>query len=1132
MEADDDEIKVSHRGKKYGRNDLDFDLFDKVEKSHGRKKVKQNTNKKETTQKTYNNKTNFDFFDRTDKYDDTKKIKPNTNRRENNQKTYDNEIDYDIFDRTDKFDDRKKMKSNINKKEIAQKSHYNKPNYDLFDRTDKFDDTRKMKSNYNKKENNQKTYNEIDYDIFDRSDRLDDRKKMKSNINKKDNNQKSYNEIDYDIFDRVDKFDDRKKMKSNVKENNQRAYNNDINYDLFDRVEKFDNRKNKKKSNTNIKENNQKPYNNDINYDIFDRVDKFDNRKNRKKKSNTNIKETEQKYNNYKKRDFEDESPEEGEYDETYQQVKKLKDNLIQDNKREKNKFKQKKIRGDESEEEEEEEEEKEKEEEDEDEYEEKKEKIIQKDIKELKFDDFRNINPRQEIIKEEKNEIERNIIPSFNNIEIKEKEETAKPIYVEQKKKISNFEMINQDPSLKSYEWSIRRRNEHFRKKLAELERNEQSLVNFAKSYETMGVHVLPNGDIRYREYAPGCKGVSLFGEFNNWNKEEFWGIKDPYGCWELIIKSDNGRPRIKHGQKIKTNVVLKNNNWVIRNPIWSRYLVQNKKTFIFDSVFWNPDNKYIWKYPKPHMSRPKTLRVYESHVGMATKEQKVGTYREFADNIIPRLKKVGYNALQLMAIMEHADYASFGYHVNNIFAISSRFGTPEDLMYLIDTAHQNGIFVIMDIVHSHASNNVDDGFNFWDGTDYLYFHSGSKGKHTLWDSRLYNYSSYETLRLLLSNCAFYINVYHFDGFRFDGITSVLYKNHGIHHAFTGGYQEYFGDNFDEDGGIYLMLANKLIHEIYPEAITIAEDVSGMPGLCRPVEEGGFGFDYRLNMSICDKWIQLLKEYSDENWDMGNIIFTLTNRRYNEKHIGYCESHDQSIVGDKTISMWLFDKEIYWNMANNAPETFTINRGFALHKMIRMISFALGGEGYLCFMGNEFGHPEWVDFPRPGNNFSYAHCCRRWDLCDNGYLRYKYLYNWDVAMNQLDEVFYFISSPYQYVSTQHEKDKVIVFEKGDLLFVFNFHPTKSFENYKIGSKWKTDHKIILDSDEDKFFGKNRLQHGHENRFPILYNSFNNRPYSMNVYIPSRTCMVLIAEENEKKYDLNQFQQYNKNLIF
>ena len=703
------------------------------------------------------------------------------------------------------------------------------------------------------------------------------------------------------------------------------------------------------------------------------------------------------------------------------------------------------------------------------------------------------------------------------------EEDKNKKPSQPEGPKKISEFDLINQDPYLKNFEWAIKRRNEHFKNLLHQIESNEKSLENFSNSYQNMGLHVLPNGDIKYREYAPGARGIALFGEFNNWNRDQYWAKRDQYGFWELTIPNEDGKPRIKHKTKVKCNVVLSNGQWADRNPIWIEYLYQNTQSLIFDGVFWNPEEKYVWKYPKKHMPKPRSLRIYEAHVGMSSFYPKVTTYKDFTENILPRIKKLGYTAVQLMAIMHHANYASFGYHVNNFFAISSLFGTPEELMELIDKAHEIGLFMIMDIVHSHASSNVDDGFNNWDGTDYLYFHGGKMGHHSLWDSRLFNYSSYETLRFLLSNCAYYSEKFRFDGFRFDGITSILYRNHGIRYSFSGDYNEYFSDNFDEDGGVYLMLANKLLHQINPEVITIAEDVSGMPGLCLTVEQGGFGFDYRLNMSVSDKWIQLLKEYKDENWNMGNLIFTLTNRRYNEKHVGYCESHDQSIVGDKTIAMWLFDKEMYWNMSCNSPETIVISRGMSLHKLIRMITFALGGEAYLCFMGNEFGHPEWVDFPRPGNGFSYAHCRRRWDLCDNKNLRYKYLYNWDVAMNKLDDVFNFISSPFQYVSLKHEDDKLVVFEKGDLLFVFNFHPNKSFENYKIGTKWGTRHKIVLDSDEFRFFGKGRLEYGHDHFFPIINEGWNNRPNQFNLYIPSRTCMVLIAEENLKKYDLSKF---------
>ena len=724
------------------------------------------------------------------------------------------------------------------------------------------------------------------------------------------------------------------------------------------------------------------------------------------------------------------------------------------------------------------------------------------------------NIPEKTEEKKDEKN-------PEENKPEEK-KEEKKKEEY-QGPKKISEYDLINQDPYLKNFEWCIKRRNEHFKNLLHQIESNEKSLENFSNSYKNMGLHVLPNGDIKYREYAPGARGIALFGEFNNWNRDQYWAKRDQYGFWDLIIPNEDGKPRIKHKSKVKCNVVLSNGQWADRNPIWIEYLYQNTQSLIFDGVFWNPETKYEWKYPKKHLPRPKSLRIYEAHVGMSSFYPKVTTYKDFTENILPRIKRLGYTAVQLMAIMHHANYASFGYHVNNFFAISSLFGTPEDLMELIDKAHEMGLFMIMDIVHSHASSNVDDGFNNWDGTDYLYFHGGKMGHHSLWDSRLFNYSSYETLRFLLSNCAYYSEKFRFDGFRFDGVTSILYRNHGIKYSFSGDYNEYFSNNFDEDGGVYLMLANKLLHQINPEVITIAEDVSGMPGLCLTVEQGGFGFDYRLNMSVSDKWIQLLKEYKDENWNMGNLVFTLTNRRYNEKHIGYCESHDQSIVGDKTIAMWLFDKEMYWNMSCNSPETIIISRGMSLHKLIRMITFALGGEGYLCFMGNEFGHPEWVDFPRPGNGFSYSHCRRRWDLCDNKNLRYKYLYNWDVAMNKLDDVFNFISSPFQYVSLKHEDDKIIVFEKGDLLFVFNFHPYKSYENYKIGTKWGTKHKIVLDSDEFRFFGKGRLEYGHGNFFPIINQGWNNRPNQFNLYIPSRTCMVLIAEENIKKYDLDKF---------
>ena len=700
--------------------------------------------------------------------------------------------------------------------------------------------------------------------------------------------------------------------------------------------------------------------------------------------------------------------------------------------------------------------------------------------------------------------------------------EKTKKDTKPKVKKKLSNIELVNQDENLKPFELNIKQRILSYKKCLNEIVKNEKSLVNFSKSYENMGLNLLPNGDIKYREYAPGAKGISLFGEFNNWNKEQYWANKDKFGYWELIIPNEKGSPRIQHGQIVKVNVVLEDGNWMERNPIWSHYLIQNKETMILENIFWNPEIKYKWKYPKKHMEKPKSLRIYEVHIGLSSFDPKINTYKEFAENILPRVKKMGYTAIQFMSIMEHANYASFGFHVNYLFAISSRFGTPEEFMYLIDKCHENGLFVIMDIIHSHASSNVNDGFNYWDGTDHLYFHGGDLGKHIQFDSKLYNYSSYETLRLLLSNCAYYINEYRIDGFRFDCVTSMLYTHHGIDYNFTGDYKLYFSEYFNEESSVYLMLANNLIHKINPEAITIAEDFSGIPGLSRPVEEGGFGFDYNVNMKMCDKWKEFLMNTKDEEWNMGNLIYTLKNRRYNEKQISYCESHDQSFVGNYSLSALLLSSERFWNMSKNSEETIVLYRGICLHKLIRFLNFVLGGEGYLSFMGNEFACPDSLDFPKKENRFSYSHCRRRWDLCDNKELRYHYLYNWEIIMNILQDIFNVKESKEEYISTKHEEDKVIVFEKGDLLFAFNFHPVKSFEGYQIGTKWGTKHKIILDSDEERFMGKGRLNHGHNNSFPVSKKTFNNRPYNMKVYIPSRTCMVLIADENIKKYDISK----------
>ncbi|XP_024981035.1 1,4-alpha-glucan-branching enzyme 1, chloroplastic/amyloplastic-like isoform X3 [Cynara cardunculus var. scolymus] len=684
-------------------------------------------------------------------------------------------------------------------------------------------------------------------------------------------------------------------------------------------------------------------------------------------------------------------------------------------------------------------------------------------------------------------------------------------------------------DPLLDRHREHLEYRYSHYKKIREAIDKYEGGLEAFSRGYEKLGFTRSETG-ITYREWAPGAKSASLIGDFNNWNPNADVMTRDEFGVWEIFLPNNaDDSPPIPHGSRVKirmdTPSGLKDSI-----PAWIKFSIQAPGEIPYNGIYYDPpeEERYVFQHPRP--KKPKSLRIYEAHVGMSStldrnkrstlwsrgKEPMINTYANFRDDVLPRIKKLGYNAVQLMAIQEHSYYASFGYHVTNFFAPSSRCGTPDDLKSMIDKAHELGLVVLMDIVHSHSSNNTLDGLNMFDGTDSHYFHSGERGYHWMWDSRLFNYGHWEVLRYLLSNARWWLDEYKFDGFRFDGVTSMMYTHHGLQVAFTGNYNEYFGLTTDVDAVVYLMLVNDLIHGLFPEAISIGEDVSGMPTFCIPVQDGGVGFDYRLHMAIADKWIELLK-LRDEDWKMGDIVHTLTNRRWSENCVAYAESHDQALVGDKTLAFWLMDKDMYDFMAVDRPSTPLIDRGIALHKMIRLITMGLGGEGYLNFMGNEFGHPEWIDFPRadqrlpdgrfiPGNGNSFDKCRRRFDLGDAEYLRYHGLQEFDKAMQHLEEAHKFMTSTHQYISRKHEGERVIIFEREDLVFVFNFHWHNSYSDYRVGCLKPGKYKIALDSDDPLFGGFGRLDHDAE--FFTFEGSHDNRPRSFMVYAPARTVVV------------------------
>ncbi len=657
-------------------------------------------------------------------------------------------------------------------------------------------------------------------------------------------------------------------------------------------------------------------------------------------------------------------------------------------------------------------------------------------------------------------------------------------------------MKIVENDPWLQPYSGVIRKRYDLQKKKEADLT-GSSDLKSFATGHLYFGIHRTDSEWI-IREWMPNATAVWLLGEFNDWKKNADYAFTPlNNGNWELRLPPD----KLHHTSIYKLRVAWPGGEGD-RIPAWAIRTVQEEDTKLFNAQVWLPEAGYEWKNPKPDM-RNRNPFIYEAHVGMGTEEYKVGSFTEFKDKVLPKVAEGGYNTLQLMAIQEHPYYGSFGYHVSSLFAVSSRFGTPCELKELIDAAHGMGIAVIMDIVHSHAVKNELEGLGNYAGDPAQFFHNDGRRNHVAWDSLCYDYGKNEVMHFLLSNVHFWLAEYRFDGFRFDGITSMLYFDHGLNRDFSS-YEMYFDGGQDEDAIAYLSLANKLIQEVQPGAISIAEDMSGYPGIAAPVESGGMGFTHRLAMGIPDYWIKSIKERSDEAWSMGELYHELTSKRADEQVVAYAESHDQALVGDKTIIFRLIDKDMYWHM-DKSSQNLVVDRGLALHKMIRLITLATAGGGYLNFMGNEFGHPEWIDFPREGNDWSYHHARRQWSLVENKELKYHFLGDFDRDMIHLVQKYDVLSVSCD-ASKIDDNDKLIVFSRNTLLFVFNFHPTNSYTGYGLPVRPGI-YKCLLSSDEGKYGGFDRVDMNTEYRTKVERAfGFQQR---LDLYIPSRTCIVL-----------------------
>ncbi len=661
---------------------------------------------------------------------------------------------------------------------------------------------------------------------------------------------------------------------------------------------------------------------------------------------------------------------------------------------------------------------------------------------------------------------------------------------------------LARNDRWLKPYIENIRRRIAFCAETEQRLTGGKMTLADFASGHEYFGLH-LKGKEWVLREWAPNASKISLIGTFSDWKERDDYSFSPvgTEGVWELRLP----RSFLNHGDLYRLCL-----HWPggegDRLPAYARRVVQDDNTKIFNGQVWAPPCPYKWRN-KNYRCKSKAALVYEAHVGMAQEEGKVGTYIEFKEKVLPRIVAAGYNTLQLMAIQEHPYYGSFGYHLTNFFAASSRFGTPEELKELIDACHDAGMNVIMDLIHSHAARNEVEGLSRFDGTLDQYFHAGARGVHELWDSRCFDYGKPQVLHFLLSNCRFWLDEYKFDGFRFDGITSMLYYHHGLGKAFTS-YDNYFDGSVDEQAYVYLTLANKVIHDVRQDVMTVAEDVSGMPGLAVPRKAGGIGFDYRLALGVPDYWIKLTKDTRDEDWQVGQIWHELTNRRPDEKTISYTESHDQALVGDQTLIFRLIERDMYDHMAVD-QRNIRVDRGIALHKMLRLATMATAAPGYLNFMGNEFGHPEWIDFPREGNDWSYHYARRQWHLRDDKNLVYHFLADFDMAMIGLAKLTGLLEDGNLRLVVAHGDDKVLAFRRAGLIFIFNFHPDKSYTDYAIEA-FSKEYRLVLDTDSAAFGGHGRVA---PNQI-YTSNVDESQRALIKVYLPSRAALVLREIKN------------------
>lgn len=619
-------------------------------------------------------------------------------------------------------------------------------------------------------------------------------------------------------------------------------------------------------------------------------------------------------------------------------------------------------------------------------------------------------------------------------------------------------------------------------------------------KLYEKMGSHITTmNGKkgTYFAVWAPNARAVSVIGNFNGWNngKHALSPRWDESGIWEGFFTD------IHKGEVYKYAIHSNTGDYLEKADPFALFAEVPPKTA---SIVW--ETNYTWKDKKwlekrkSEIGKTKPYSVYELHIGSWRRKLEDGnrslSYGELATELVDYVKEMGFTHVEFLPVMEHPFFGSWGYQVTGYYAPSSRYGAPEDFMYLVDCLHQAGIGVILDWVPSHFPGD-DHGLYKFDGT-HLYEHEDPrKGFHPDWKSYIFNYGRNEVRSILISNAIYWLDRFHIDGLRVDAVASMLYLDYSRKEGEWIPNQ--YGGRENIESIVFLKEFNEQVYSHFPDIITIAEESTAWPGVSRPTYLGGLGFGQKWMMG----WMHDTLHYFQND---------PVHRKYHQNEITFSImyaftenfmlplSHDEVVHGKGSLMGRMPGDE--W-------------RRFANLRLLFGYMYTHPGTK-LLFMGGEFGQTsEWNhDHSLDWHLLQYAPHKGVQSLMKD----LNALYKQEPALYK----YAFEERGFEWVDYSDHQNSVMIYQrKADerdelLLVICNFTP-QTLSQYRVGVPYRGQWKEIFNSDDLKYGGSGALNQGNLNTSPIKYH---NRDYSVALTLPPLGITVIKLEQEEAEFDI------------